>query len=151
MAPPPKLPTPASKLWGVILELSSNAPTDHFGIKLECTEGPFCLNNIGWLDVTSCMNFPILRDFLPLSATPSGINNLIIFNIKQNEMVRLLYTTPFSTVQCHLMLLGHFQRSQNRLINLVQSIPVWISCCSNQVFLLSLGVIYIEKWGETSR
>ena len=39
--PPTKLPMPASKHQGTILELSQNAPKGHFGIKLECTEGPF--------------------------------------------------------------------------------------------------------------
>ena len=41
MAPWPKLPTPANKHRGVVLELSRNARKGHFEIKLECTEGPF--------------------------------------------------------------------------------------------------------------
>ena len=53
-----------SKHRGVILELSYNALKGHFGIKLECTEGPFGhiyravwaegpfgLDNISWSDV----------------------------------------------------------------------------------------------------
>ena len=55
----------ASKHRGAILELSQNAPKGHFGIKLECTEGPFWhiyravwakgpfgLDNISWSDLT---------------------------------------------------------------------------------------------------
>ena len=46
------------------MEISLNAPKGHFGIKLECTEGPFlhinwavwaegpfCLDKLGWSDV----------------------------------------------------------------------------------------------------
>ena len=65
MAPWPKLPISASKHQRVILELSKNALKGHFGIKLECTKGPFwqiyravwakgpfCLDKLGWADVT---------------------------------------------------------------------------------------------------